>query len=278
MPCAKEKRKRRGSAVSRRLRGSVCLYSRRDSRSASLRRNPKRRSRVGRDAHLQDGLSQEQFREDAPRGPRVHGGAVRLRAEKQLGRAVPERDDSVGQRARVFERARAREPEVRELQHAVVVDEQVRALDVAMQDVIQVAVVQAGQELLHVAFYLRDREFDALASREAGQVVIHVLEHHVDAALVLRRHDLFHVDHVVVIQRLQDLDLAYGGDGKALAFALELHLLQRDEAGIVSAASHEHLTVRSLTDLLDLLVRLHRPRAVRPHRSDAFEGLRHSPP
>lgn len=74
--------------------------------------------------------------EDAADGPDVDGRRVRLGAEQDLGRAVPERDDLVRVRAH-GDAKRAREPKVGELELvARALDEQVLGLEVAVQDAV----------------------------------------------------------------------------------------------------------------------------------------------
>ena len=59
-----------------------------------------------------------------------------------------------------------------------------RTFDVAVQDAVLVAVRQTLQQLLHETLDLRRRE--ALPPvREAGQVVVAKLQHHVDCTLAL---------------------------------------------------------------------------------------------
>ena len=68
---------------------------------------------------------------------------------------VPERDDSVGQPALLVSGILGPgQAKVSDLQAAAVVHQQVGGLQVPVQDVVQVAVVQPLEQLLHVAFDL----------------------------------------------------------------------------------------------------------------------------
>lgn len=83
-----------------------------------------------------------------------------------------------------------RETKVCELQEALIVDEKIGALDVAMKNVVPVAKMEALQELTHVAldvFRLKPSKIGLL--HETREVVVHVLEHQVDARRS-RRHRL----------------------------------------------------------------------------------------
>ena len=138
-------------------------------------------------------LSQQQLGADASHRPHVDLGAVARRAKQQLGRAVPERDDSVGEGPALLLRRRRgvggrrgggtgaarsasasasasttttagllavgpRQPKVGELELALVVDQQIRGLQVSVQHAARVAVVEPSEELLHVALGVRRRE------------------------------------------------------------------------------------------------------------------------
>eukprot|EP00218_Dolichomastix_sp_CCMP3274_P001372 CAMPEP_0170153916 /NCGR_PEP_ID=MMETSP0033_2-20121228/56565_1 /TAXON_ID=195969 /ORGANISM="Dolichomastix tenuilepis, Strain CCMP3274" /LENGTH=468 /DNA_ID=CAMNT_0010391135 /DNA_START=50 /DNA_END=1454 /DNA_ORIENTATION=+ len=207
----------------------------------------------------EDWLLKEELGENAPDRPHVHLRPVLLDPHEQLRRSVPERDDAVREPVRVIRCVRACEAKVGELEDAVVVYQQVGAFDVAVQDFVFVAVVQALQELLHVALDLRDGEPDASAVSEAGEVVVHVLENHVNAPFVLvrgvrlARHNLLHLYDVFVVEALQDFDLPDRRDREALLLVLHAHLLQRHDLSRLLVARHVHLPVRPLPDLFELL-------------------------
>ena len=68
-----------------------------------------------------------------------------------------------------------------------VVDENVGALDIAMQKVLGVAVVEALEQLLHEAPNLVGVEFEQARVKQPEQVVVHVLEDQVELAAVLAK-------------------------------------------------------------------------------------------
>ena len=87
---------------------------------------------------------------DAAGGPDVDAGVIGAGAEEYVWRAVPERDDLV--RKRIHGDAEgSREAEVGELELALVVDEEVLRLEVAVEDAVLMAEGDTHQELLHKA-------------------------------------------------------------------------------------------------------------------------------
>lgn len=148
-------------------------------------------------------LAGEEFVEDAAGAPDVHGLVVVRAAEQHLGRAVPERDHVVRVRAH-GERVLAREPKVREFQDAVCTDEQVRGLQVAVEDAATVAVRESSEELLAVE----------LGQRRAQAMRRGLLEEVLDVVLQALEHE-----HQSPVPRIQDHVLQPGtaigiGDGE----------------------------------------------------------------
>ena len=95
-----------------------------------------------------------QLRHDTPDGPHVHGLVVVLRAEEELGRAVPDRDDDLvagGERLEGLV-GEPGEPEVPDFDDAGGGDEDVGGLEVAVDDVRVVEVEQAVEELVAEGF------------------------------------------------------------------------------------------------------------------------------
>lgn len=105
-------------------------------------------------AARQDGLAGEQLRKDAPGAPEVDADTVVRGAKEELWRAVPQRDHPAGHRPRAARVERGGEAKVRDLEHPLVVEEEVGALDVAVQDAAGVAVCQPREQLPHVALHL----------------------------------------------------------------------------------------------------------------------------
>mmetsp|Transcript_8403 Transcript_8403/g.20962 ORF Transcript_8403/g.20962 Transcript_8403/m.20962 type:complete len:271 (-) Transcript_8403:490-1302(-) len=131
----------------------------------------------------EDGLAHQQLGKDGAHAPHVHLGPVLLRAQQQLGRAVPQRDDAVGEPRVLPLLVRARQPKVSQLHDALVVDQDVGSLEVAVQHALAVHVRQPLEQLLHDALDLRLAEAVAHRVHEPRQVVVRVVKHHVDGPL-----------------------------------------------------------------------------------------------
>lgn len=85
---------------------------------------------------------------DAAGGPDVDAGVVRAAPEEDIRGAVPEGDDFVGEGVDGYAKG-ARKTEIRELELAFDVDEQILGLQVAVQDSVRVAEIDAQEELVH---------------------------------------------------------------------------------------------------------------------------------
>jgi hypothetical protein len=68
-----------------------------------------------------------------------------------------------------------------------------------------------------------------------------------------RGDDLLELDNVLVVELLQNLDLAYGRDGEAFALVVHADLLERDDLVRLRLLGHVNLPVGALADLLELL-------------------------
>ncbi len=153
-----------------------------------------------------------------PAAPDVNGGAVALLAEQQLRRPVPEGDHLVRVRpVLVLGAEEARQAKVGQLNLALVVHENVGALDVPVEEVVAVAVAETVEQLPHDVTDVRLAEVHQAAFQQAHQVVVHVLEDEVEGALVALKvqrillvgDDLAQVDDVLVVQLAEDFDLSH---------------------------------------------------------------------
>lgn len=66
------------------------------------------------------------------------------------------------------------------------------------------------QQLLHEAFDVFMAKFELRVTQDTGQIMVHVLEHHVNRAF--GDHQFHQSDHMAVAQGLEQLDLSHGGD------------------------------------------------------------------
>lgn len=99
---------------------------------------------------------------------------------------------------------RTSQSKVRKLQHALVVDQQIRSYNVrreqtpnhqsldtfniAVQNIGTMQKQQAFQQLLHVALEVINAELflEALGVQQASQIVLHILEHKIDRVQIIR--------------------------------------------------------------------------------------------
>jgi len=99
-------------------------------------------------------LPEDELSEDAPDGPDVDGVRILVTCQHDFGGAVPSRHDVLRQQEGLVPRVVAagvhapRQPEVAYLEVAVAVNEQVRRLEVAMEDVAGVDVLETAQHLV----------------------------------------------------------------------------------------------------------------------------------
>mmetsp|Transcript_4013 Transcript_4013/g.8614 ORF Transcript_4013/g.8614 Transcript_4013/m.8614 type:complete len:213 (-) Transcript_4013:606-1244(-) len=102
-------------------------------------------------AALKECLPPEHLGENAADGPRVDRHRVRLVLHQQLGRAIPARHHVLGESHVLGIGAwghRPRQPEVADLEVAVLVHEQVARLEIAVEHVRRVHSVDAAQNLV----------------------------------------------------------------------------------------------------------------------------------
>ena len=132
----------------------------------------------------------DQLGEDAADGPHIHAERVLLLAEQDFGRTVPEGLHLVRERLD-GDRKRAREPEVADLDVALVRDQQVLGLQVAVDHALRVAVVHALQQLVQHLFdrFLRHRAL--VLPHVFLEVVLDKLEDEVELLLIGLEDDLF---------------------------------------------------------------------------------------
>ena len=95
---------------------------------------------------LKQRLLGEQLTKDTTQTPHIHRSAVLVRSEQQLRRSIPQRDDQLRELRRRIPIVSGH-AEIRNLDLSAVVHEDVRGLQVAMQDPIAVEVVHRGGEL-----------------------------------------------------------------------------------------------------------------------------------
>lgn len=174
-----------------------------------------------------------------------------------------------------------------------------------MEEVLLVAVVQSVEQLPHDAGIVLLVKVHHAGLEQSHQIVIHVLEHQIERALVLAElervllvgDDFTQVDNVLVVQLTEDFDFAYSRNREPFLLMLQANLLQGHQfigflissfvhlmgskisikhatvarKSIVAITNH-YLSVRSLADLFDHIEHIDAPFApVLP------AGRRHGP-
>ena len=163
---------------------------------------------------------------------------------------------------------------------AEVVDQDVRCLDVAMQHALVVAVLEPLDQLLHEPLDLVSIKVHTRVTDQPGEVVVEILEHHVDRVASLsvglgRRHDVLQPHNVLMPQQRQQLDLPHRRLRKALLSRRNHHLLDRDllphAPPLLSLLAQVDLSIRPLADLtqppVDVNVCILPPTAAHPQPS-----------
>jgi len=137
-----------------------------------------------------------------------------------------------------------------------------------MQHLIDMAIVQARKQLPHVTLNLWHSKPHSWPISKTSEVMIHILEDHVNAPLVLVTIDLLpllislwawggdnllELDDVLVVKLLQDLDLAYSSNWEAFPLVVHSDLLKRHDLVGARLLGHVDLPIGALADLLELL-------------------------
>lgn len=174
-------------------------------------------------------LARAHLGEDAADGPHIDAGGVLAATEQNLRGAVPQRDDLVGVCAERHTEG-SREPEIRELEVAVAVDQEILRLQVAVQHAVAVAVADALAQLAHefLDHHVAEAHAAEVGTRALGESLaapavadgegfhvflqVEVEELHDEVQLVaVGVHDVEEADDVGVVHLLQEGDLADGG-------------------------------------------------------------------
>ena len=206
---------------------------------------------------------------EAADGPHVDGLAVGRVADQQLRAAVPARADVV-RVASARPGEEARKAEVAQLQDAVLREEQVLGLEVAVDDRVAVQVVDAADQLPHDAPHLARLEALRVALERLEQRALDVLEDEVELALAAEHLDEAH--DVLVPQLLEDAHLAQRRLAHLLVLVALLELLDGHDLARLAVPRLEHDAVRALADRAVLRVGLHRSRRRRRRRPTPRAG------
>jgi hypothetical protein len=187
----------------------------------------------------EEGTSSVHLCHDATCRPDVNAGVVGAAAEEDVRGSIPEGYDLVGECVDGDSEGSG-ETEIGELELAFVVDEEILRLEIAVEDSVRVAEVDALEELVHEGF---DGDGGQCSSISLGihvllQVLIHIFEDQHE--LVLGMNDIVEADDVLVFQLLHQRDLADCGRGCAF-FGIEVDLFQSYQFPSLPISSFEDL-------------------------------------
>jgi hypothetical protein len=179
------------------------------------------------------------FCHDAASGPDVDAGVVGPGAKENVGGAVPEGYNFVGESVNGDSECSG-ETEIRKLELSFEVDEEILWLQIAVQDSVGVAEVNALQELMHKGFDGDRGQCSSLALcvHVLLQVLVHVFEDQHE--LILGVDNIVEADDVLVLQLLHQGNLADCCRGCAF-FRIEVDFLQCYQLSSLSIAPFEDL-------------------------------------
>jgi hypothetical protein len=169
---------------------------------------------------------------------------------------------------------RPRQTEIRQLEVALLVNQQVLRLEIAVQDAVRVAVLHAADQLVHEALHHILAEPHTRGDSFHVLLKIQVEEFEDQVHLVALRNDVKELHDVRIVHLFEQTDLADGSARDTLVFCFETDLLHRYDPVVVvqvlrlvhdsvraytgvSRGSRDRKERRTLADLLDTLVAVH---------------------
>jgi hypothetical protein len=197
----------------------------------------------------EEGAAGVHFCHDAASGPDVDAGVVGAGAKEDIRGAVPEGYDFVREGVNGDSEGSG-ETEIRQLELSFEVDEEILGLQIAVQDSIGVAEVNALQELMHKGFDGGRGQCSSLALcvHVLLQVLVHVFEHQHE--LILGVDNIVKADNVLVLQLLHQGDLSDCCRGCAF-FRIEVDFLECYQLSGLSIAAFEDLFKSAQTNNIE---------------------------
>jgi hypothetical protein len=142
------------------------------------------------------------------------------------------------------------------LESPAIVDKQVSGFHVSVENVVVMEVLEAFEQLEHVALDLRFLEFDVWVVEKARQIVVHVGRNHVQYCALatlglgaLYCH-FFELQDVVVGEHLKQLDFPECSDRKPVLFVVHQYLLERKDTAGDAMSRLVHFAKGALAELL----------------------------
>ena len=160
----------------------------------------------------EDGLTQEQFSQDAAQTPHVDALGVLVAPEEDLGCAVPSGCHIVceyGCLIGLFSVERTRKAVIRHLHVAFTVQQEVAGFEVAVEKICGVHVLEALEHLVNDVLFVY--VFEDVRANHRVQVGVHEVKDEVDVTVVLGADNVLQADDVFMAgELLQKDDLAEG--------------------------------------------------------------------
>lgn len=129
---------------------------------------------------LEQGFSGQELGKDAPDAPYVDFEVVFFCAQQKFGGAVPQRHDELRELLRPRVPRVPRHSEIRNLDLAAVVEEEIRRFEVSVHDPVRVEVLGGRDELEHERFGFRGEERLGHVFEQGLQVVFEELHYEID--------------------------------------------------------------------------------------------------
>mmetsp|Transcript_51757 Transcript_51757/g.77228 ORF Transcript_51757/g.77228 Transcript_51757/m.77228 type:complete len:264 (+) Transcript_51757:363-1154(+) len=125
----------------------------------------------------QETRSTKHFCNDTPNAPHINLGVVLMSTEQQLGRTIPQRDDSVCETLHVAVPATSQTP-IGNLELASAVHKQVAGLQVAVDHLVSVHIVTTTKQLLRPRLYVILAQTNFGRFQNASQIILQIFKHH----------------------------------------------------------------------------------------------------
>lgn len=151
-------------------------------------------------------LAREELPDEAPKAPNIRSRGVLLRPQQYLGCAIPPRGDILSEHCLLLGLCLcgegAYEPKIADLGIALLIDEYIGGLDIAVDEPRRVEVVEGLGDLVHDELLVLLLQH--LLPDQRVEVDVHVLEQQVDVLLVQRTNHLLQAYYVRVPESLQE--------------------------------------------------------------------------
>lgn len=216
----------------------------------------------------EDRLLREELGQYAACAPDVDSWSVVLLSQQKLRRPVPKRNHSIRVRTDDILLIETGETPIRYLQFSPVVNQDITAFDVPVQEFLRVTIIQSLDELFEERSHLIRLElrYPAVVDRrkQSSEVMVDVFENQVEighrtprlVGVLLISDNVMELHHVHVIQLTEDFDLSDGSDRETFLLVIQAHLLKGDLFSCGFALRLVNLSIGSLSDLLpsDVLI------------------------